>query len=101
VISTIQVILVSATIPSDVLEVTKRFVRELVRILVKTEELSLEDIQQFYVLIEREEWKLDTLCDIYKTLTITRIVVFLNTSRSRLAYFPTARKRFYRIVIVR
>jgi len=79
--STIQVILLSATMPSDVLEVTKRFMPDPVRILVKKEELTLEGIQQFYVFVEREEWKLDTLCDIYETLTITQAVIFLNTRR--------------------
>jgi len=77
----IQVILLSATMPSEVLEVTKRFMREPVRILVKKEELTLEGIKQFYVEIEKEEWKFDTLCDLYETLTITQAVIFCNTRR--------------------
>ncbi|XP_013772106.1 eukaryotic initiation factor 4A-I-like [Limulus polyphemus] len=77
----IQVILLSATMPADVLEVTKRFMREPIRILVKKEELTLEGIKQFYVAVEREEWKLDTLCDLYETLTITQAVIFCNTRR--------------------
>ena len=28
-----------------------------------------------------QEWKLDTLCDLYETLTITQAVIFLNTRR--------------------
>merc|ERR1719187_2417077 len=55
----IQVILLSATMPADVLEVTK----------------------QFYVGVEKEEWKLETLCDLYETLTITQAVIFLNTRK--------------------
>jgi len=77
----IQVILLSATMPSEVLEVTTRFMREPVRILVKKEELTLEGIRQFYISVEREEWKLDTLCDLYETLTITQAVIFCNTRR--------------------
>jgi len=77
----IQVVLLSATMPQDVLEVTQRFMREPVRILVKKEELTLEGIRQFYIQIEREEWKLDTLCDLYETLTITQAVIFCNTRR--------------------
>ncbi|XP_006884231.1 PREDICTED: eukaryotic initiation factor 4A-II [Elephantulus edwardii] len=30
---------------------------------------------------EMQEWKLDTLCDLYETLTITQAVIFLNTRR--------------------
>ena len=40
--------------PADVLEVTKRFMRDPVRILVKKEELTLEGIKQFYIHVERE-----------------------------------------------
>merc|ERR1711957_590077 len=62
-------------------EVTKRFMRDPIRILVKKEELTLEGIKQFYISVEREEWKLDTLCDLYETLTITQAVIFSNTRR--------------------
>ncbi|KAG9351707.1 hypothetical protein JZ751_022958 [Albula glossodonta] len=76
-----QVVLLSATMPLDVLEVTKKFMRDPVRILVKKEELTLEGIRQFYINVEKEEWKLDTLCDLYETLTITQAVIFINTRR--------------------
>uniref|UniRef100_A0A668SKB9 RNA helicase n=1 Tax=Oreochromis aureus TaxID=47969 RepID=A0A668SKB9_OREAU len=79
--SNIQVVLLSATMPADVLEVTKKFMREPIRILVKKEELTLEGIRQFYINVEKEEWKLDTLCDLYETLTITQAVIFINTRR--------------------
>ena len=47
-------VLLSATMPADVLEVTKKFMREPIRILVKKEELTLEGIKQFYINVERE-----------------------------------------------
>merc|ERR1712013_675558 len=40
-----------------------------------------EGIRQFYVAIEKEEWKLDTLCDLYETLTITQAIIYCNTRR--------------------
>ena len=47
--------------PVDVLKVTKRFMREPIRILVKKEELTLEGIKQFYIYVEKEvsveKWK--------------------------------------------
>merc|ERR1711990_356636 len=79
--SGIQVVLLSATMPSEVLDVTERFMREPIRILVKRDELTLEGIKQFYVAVEKEEWKLDTLIDLYETLTITQAVIFANTRR--------------------
>jgi translation initiation factor 4A len=77
----IQVGLFSATMPQEVLEITSQFMREPVRILVKRDELTLEGIRQFYVAVEREEWKLDTLCDLYETLTITQAIIYCNTRR--------------------
>ena len=68
-------------LPLEVLEVTQRFMRDPVRILVKKDELTLEGIKQFYIAVEREEWKLDTLCDLYETLAITQSVIFCNTRR--------------------
>jgi len=76
-----QVGLFSATMPPDALEITQRFMRDPVRILVKRDELTLEGIRQFYISVEREEWKLDTLCDLYDTLNITQAVIFCNTRR--------------------
>ncbi|KAM5514717.1 ATP-dependent RNA helicase eIF4A (DEAD/DEAH box helicase) [Fusarium oxysporum f. sp. phaseoli] len=76
-----QVVLLSATMPQDVLEVTTKFMRDPVRILVKKDELTLEGIKQFYIAVEKEEWKLDTLSDLYETVTITQAVIFCNTRR--------------------
>jgi superfamily II DNA/RNA helicase len=56
-----------------------------VRILVKRDELTLEGIKQFYVNVEKEDWKLDTLCDLYETLAITQSVIFANTRRKVIA----------------
>lgn len=74
-----QVVLVSATMPHDVLEMTGKFMNDPVRILVKRDELTLEGIKQFFVAVEKEEWKFDTLCDLYDILTITQAVIFCNT----------------------
>merc|ERR1719424_2373394 len=77
----VQVCLFSATMPLEVLEVTSSFMRDPVRILVKKDELTLEGIKQFYIAVEKEEWKLDTLCDLYETLTITQAIIYCNTRR--------------------
>merc|ERR1712117_397203 len=76
-----QVVLISATLPNEILEMTQKFMTDPIRILVKIDELTLEGIKQFFVAVEREEWKFDTLCDLYDTLTITQAVIFCNTKR--------------------
>jgi translation initiation factor 4A len=48
-------------------------------ILVKRDELTLEGIRQFYINVEKEEYKLDCLCDLYETLTVAQAVFFCNS----------------------
>lgn len=49
----VQVVL-SATMPTGVLEGTEKLMREPIRILVNKEELTLEGVKQFYSNVERE-----------------------------------------------
>lgn len=49
--------------------------------LVYSDELTLEGIKEFFINVEKEEWKFDTLCDLYDTLTINQSVVFCNTRK--------------------
>jgi superfamily II DNA/RNA helicase len=76
-----QVGIFSATLPPEALEITRKFMNKPVHILVKRDELTLEGIKQFYVNVEKEEWKLDTLSDLYETVAITQSVIFANTRR--------------------
>ena len=59
-----QVVVVSATLPYDVLDMTTKFMTEPVRILVKRDELTLEGLKQYFIAVEKEDWKFDTLCDV-------------------------------------
>merc|ERR1712146_66872 len=48
---------------------------------VKRDELTLEGIKQFYIAIEKEDWKLETLCDLYEMMTVTQSIIYCNTRR--------------------
>ncbi len=50
----VQVIIVSATMPCELLEITAKFMNDPVKVLIKREERTLEGIRQFYVNVERE-----------------------------------------------
>ena len=67
--------------PHDVVEFVETSIPDAVRILVTREEYTLDGIKQFFVDVEQEEWKLDTLCDLYETLTITQAIIYCNTRR--------------------
>lgn len=77
----VQLSVFSATMPADVLEAIKRFLKKPVRLTIKKEDLALEGVRQFYVAIEKEEWKLDTLIDLMDTLALKQLVIYCNTRR--------------------
>mmetsp|Transcript_20962 Transcript_20962/g.20047 ORF Transcript_20962/g.20047 Transcript_20962/m.20047 type:complete len:207 (-) Transcript_20962:183-803(-) len=66
-----QCVVVSATMPREMLEMTNKFMNDPIRILVQRDELTLDGIKQFFVSVEKEDYKFETLCDLYDTLTIT------------------------------
>lgn len=55
--------------------------RDPARILVKKDELTLEGIKQYYVPLEKEEWKLEVLMDLYMNLEINQAIIYCNTKR--------------------
>ncbi|KAK6454095.1 ATP-dependent RNA helicase FAL1 [Scheffersomyces xylosifermentans] len=75
----VQVVVVSATFHPEVFQMTNKFTTDPVKILVKRDDISLEGIKQFHIQCEKEEWKFDTLCDLYDSLTITQAVIFCNS----------------------
>ena len=74
-----QVCLFSATMPLEMIEIANKMIEDPVKILIKKEELTLDGIRQFYIAVQEENWKLDTLCDIYETLTINQCIIYCNT----------------------
>lgn len=74
-----QIILLSATMPPEIFEITKQMIKDPVKILVKKEELTLDGIRQFYIQVKLEDYKLPTLLDLYTVLDLGQVVIFVNT----------------------
>jgi superfamily II DNA/RNA helicase len=79
--SDIQVALFSATMPQEVLELTTKFMRNPTQILLKKESVTLEGIKQFYIDVEKP-YKLETLMDLYDSISVAQSVVFVNTKKN-------------------
>lgn len=88
----VQVGLFSATMPNEILEISKDFMREPAKILVKKENLTLEGIRQYYVAIPEEKFKFNVLSDIYKNLEIQQALIYCN-SRKRVEYLANEMKK--------
>lgn len=74
-----QICLFSATMPEKELEITQHFLRDPLMVLVEKEKLSLKEIRQFYINVEKENFKFGTLCDIYSTISINQAMIYVNT----------------------
>lgn len=75
----IQVALFSATMPTEINNLTERFMRDPVKILVKAEQLTLDGINQYYVALENDEQKYDTLKDIYGMVSLSQCIIYCNS----------------------
>ncbi len=73
-----KVALFSATMPAAVQEVADRFLNNPTKILIPTEQVTLEGIRQYHIEIPRDDWKFDVLDDIYKHLSINQLIIFVN-----------------------
>eukprot|EP01090_Pellita_catalonica_P021450 TRINITY_DN802_c0_g1_i1.p1 TRINITY_DN802_c0_g1~~TRINITY_DN802_c0_g1_i1.p1 ORF type:complete len:446 (-),score=70.19 TRINITY_DN802_c0_g1_i1:81-1346(-) len=80
--SNVQVGVFSATMPEECLEITKLFMVNPVRVLVKKEELTLMGINQFYIDCQEPRFKYGTLCDLYKAVSIQQAVIFCNSRKT-------------------
>lgn len=79
--SGIQVILISATMSINVFNASKKFMHEPIKVLLKNNEVIVDLISQFYLDVETEELKFDTLLDLYNLVSTSQAIIFCNTIR--------------------
>jgi superfamily II DNA/RNA helicase len=75
----VQVILFSATIPLEIHRLTDKFMRDPINILVKTESITLEGIKQYFVAIENDGQKYETLKDLYGHISLSQCIIYCNS----------------------
>jgi superfamily II DNA/RNA helicase len=69
----------SATMPNDVIELSKSIMDNPVQILVKNDELTLEGIKQFYIACSTDEAKFDNIMQLFSCLNISQGMIYVNT----------------------
>lgn len=76
--STTRLALFSATMPQNVLEIAENYLNNPVRILLPPDEVTLEGIKQYFVELEREDWKLPVLLDLYQQIAVNQALIYVN-----------------------
>ncbi len=77
----IQIGLFSATMPTDLQELTEKFLRHPVKILVKADQLTLQGIAQYYINLEDDLQKYETIKDLFSSLTVSQAIIYCNSTR--------------------
>lgn len=75
----IQVALFSATLPPYIHKITTKFMRDPVRIYVKSESLTLEGIAQYYIAVDDDTQKYATLKDLYSSISMSQCIIYCNS----------------------
>ena len=74
-----QIALFSATLPNNIFQITNKFMRDPVKICVKTESLTLEGIKQYFVAVDDDRQKYLTLKDLYQIISVSQCIIYANS----------------------
>mgnify|MGYP001359854184 CR=1 FL=1 len=77
----IQVSLFSATMPPELYSLTEKFMRDPIKILVKNDQLTLEGIRQYYVYLENDTQKYETIKDLFNSISVSQCIIYCNSVR--------------------
>jgi superfamily II DNA/RNA helicase len=77
-----QICIFSATYPREILDIAGAIMNNPKQILLKREDLTLDLIKQYKIYTKYEQYKFDTLVDLYKNLLIGQCIIFVNSVNS-------------------
>jgi translation initiation factor 4A len=77
--TTVQVALFSATLPFEIKNLTNKFMREPIEILVKNEQLTLEGINQYFVNLNDDHDKFETIKDLFSNISVSQCIIYCNS----------------------
>jgi translation initiation factor 4A len=77
--SDIQVALFSATLPDGINTIIDKIMRDPIRISVKREMLTLEGISQYYIAVDDDRQKYETLKNLFSYLSVSQSIIYCNS----------------------
>lgn len=96
----VQVALFSATMPGEIMEVTKQFMVDPIKILVKSEELNLKGISQFKLQVRNDKDKYDTIRDIFDSVSISQCIIYSNSVRRVFDLYEAMKEDGYPVIYI-
>jgi translation initiation factor 4A len=96
----IQVVLFSATMPTDILRLTSQFMREPIKIMMKPEELNLKCIQQYYIAVQNDYIKFEVLKDLFSVISVSKCIIYCNSVRRVQELFFIMQKEGFSVISI-
>lgn len=75
----VQVGLFSATLPYEINSLTDKFMRDPIKILVKSDMLTLEGISQYFIAVEDDDQKFAALKELFNTISMSQCIIYCNS----------------------
>lgn len=79
--NSIQMCLFSATMPREIIELTKTWMRDPVHILMKAENLTLDGIKQHYIGFDNDGQKFHCLMELFELVSIPQMIIYCNSKQ--------------------
>jgi len=77
--NSIQVVLISATLPPQINDIVERLTQNPVRVEVKAEMLTLQGIEQYYVKVDDDMQKYETVKHIFGFISLSQSIIYCNS----------------------
>lgn len=76
---TTQIALFSATMPDEMHELSKKFMRDPIKITMKSEQLNLDCIKQYFVALGSDADKYHTLKMLFEFISLSQCIIYVNS----------------------
>ena len=77
--TSVQVGLFSATLPDGINQIVEKIMRNPIKISVKREQLTLEGIKQYFVAVDDDRQKYNTLKDLFSYINLSQTIIYCNS----------------------
>jgi len=74
-----QIGLFSATMPQELHELTNAFMKNPTKIIVKSEDLTLQGIAQYYINLDDDNMKYECIKDLFSGLSVSQAIIYCNS----------------------
>ena len=96
----VQLVLFSATFPTEVREYAERLVPNANSLELKQEELNVDGIKQLYMDCRSEQHKFEVLCELYGLLTIGSSIIFVERKETADVLYGKMKKEGHTVSIL-